>query len=115
MLTTAAALLFFVPPAVLLYRAKRDGDAHTLLLIRNLSALSLGLTVVLLVANFLTALSSEALGTAVHCLLTVVSAPMICSNMYILPLAYSLLLPFLCLPQEDDGKGCVGRGAGFVV
>ena len=36
-------------------------------------------------------------------------------NMYILPLAYALLLPFLCLPQEDDGKGCVGRGAGFVV
>ena len=87
-LTTAAALLFFVPPAVLLYRAKRDGDAHTLLLIRNLSAMSLGLTVVLLVANFLTALSSEALGTAVHCLLTVVSAPMICSGHWALSLFF---------------------------
>ena len=52
-LTTAAALLFFVPPAVLLYRAKQVGDDHTRLLIRNLSALSLGLTVALLVANFL--------------------------------------------------------------
>ncbi len=37
------------------------------------------------------------------------------ANRFIWPLAYSLLLPFLCLPQEDDGKGCVGRGAGFVV
>ena len=87
-LTTAAALLFFVPPAVLLYRAKQVGDDHTRLLIRNLSALSLGLTVVLLVATFLTALSSEALGTAVYCLLAVVSAPMICSGHWALSLFF---------------------------
>src|SRR5690606_1634876 len=37
------------------------------------------------------------------------------ASRFIWPLAYSLLLPFLCLPQEDDGKGCVGRGAAFVV
>ena len=84
--TTMAALVFFVPPAVLLYRARQDSDDHTRLLIRNLSALSLGLTAALLVANFLTALSSEALGTAVHCLLTVVSAPMICSGHWALSL-----------------------------
>ena len=85
-LATAAALLFFVPPVVLLYRARRDGDDPARLLIRNLAALSLGLTVALLVINFLTALSSEALGTAVHCLLTVVSTPMICSGHWALSL-----------------------------
>lgn len=37
------------------------------------------------------------------------------ANRFIWPLAYSLLLPFLCLPQEGDGKGCVGGGAAFVV
>ena len=77
---TGLSILFFVPPAVLLYRARREKDDHTRLLIRNLSALSLGLTVLLLVVTFLTALSSEALGTAIHCLLTIVSAPMIASG-----------------------------------
>jgi len=85
-LTTAAALLFFVPPAVLLYRAGKDGDDRTRLLIRNLSGLSLGLTVVLLLTNFLSALSSEILGEMVHCLLVVVSAPMICSGHWALSL-----------------------------
>ena len=83
---TGLSVLFFVPPAVLLVWAKKDGDAHTRLLIRNLSALSLALTVALLVVTFLTALSSEALGTAIHCLLTVVSAPMLCSGHWALSL-----------------------------
>ena len=83
---TGLSLLFFVPPAVLLVRAKKDGDAHTRLLIRNLSALSLALTVALLVVTFLTALSSEVLGTAIHCLLTIVSAPMLCSGHWALSL-----------------------------
>ena len=85
-LTTAAAILFFFPPAVLLYRARKEKDTHTRLLIRNLSALSLGLSVLLLVVSFLTALSSEVLGTAVHCLLVVVSTPMICSGHWALSL-----------------------------
>ena len=92
-LTTAAAILFFFPPAVLLYRARKEKGTHTRLLIRNLSALSLGLSVLLLVVSFLTALSSEVLGTAVHCLLVVVSTPMICSGHWALSLfLWSFLL-----------------------
>ncbi len=73
---TALAVSFFVPPALLLYRGqKRDA-----LLIRNLSALSLGLTVMLLILNFLTAFSSETLGRILHYVLTIVSSPMICSG-----------------------------------
>ena len=83
---TALAVLFFVPPAVLLYRARKEKDERTRLLIRNLAAFSLGLTVVLLVVTFLTALSSETLGTAIHCLLTVVSTPMLCSGHWALSL-----------------------------
>ena len=83
---TALAVLFFVPPAVLLYRARKEKDDRTRLLIRNLAAMSLGLTVVLLVVTFLTALSSETLGTAIHCLLTVVSTPMLCSGHWALSL-----------------------------
>lgn len=73
-----AAILFFLPPAVLLYRAYGDRNAHTLRLVRNLSALSLLLTMVLLIVNFLTALSSETLGAVVHYILVIVSCPMIC-------------------------------------
>ena len=77
-LSLIAALLFFVPPAVLLYRS--GNDRHTLLLIRNLSALSLGLTLVFLILNLLTAFASEMLGNFVHYILVIVSSPMICSG-----------------------------------
>ena len=76
LLTALAALASFVPPALLLYRA----DDHTRKLIRNLSALSLGLTAVLLILNFMTVLSSETLGTMVHAVLVIVSSPMVCSG-----------------------------------
>ena len=79
-LRVLAALACFAPPSVLLYRAGKEGDIHTLKLVRNLSALSLGLTLVLLILNFLTVLRSEALGTLVHYILVIVSSPMVCSG-----------------------------------
>ena len=79
-LLTLVSIGFFVPPAVLLYRAKQEKDTHTLQLIRNLSALSLLVTVIALIGNFLSALSSEFLGNLLHAVLVVVSSPMICSG-----------------------------------
>lgn len=35
------------------------------------------------------------------------------ANRYILPLAYTKLLPFICLP--DDGEGCRGGPSAFIV
>ena len=75
-ITMLASIIFFLPPAVLLRRGKAD----TVKLIRNLSILSLMLTALLLVVNFLAAVRSEAVGTLVHCLLVVVSSPMVCSG-----------------------------------
>ena len=83
---TALSLTSFLPPALLLYRAAKVRDLPVLKLIRNLSALSLGLTLVLLIVNFLTALSSETLGTVVHYVLVIVSSPMICSGHWALSL-----------------------------
>ena len=83
---TVISVLFFVPPAILLYDAFSGRDRKTILLIRRLSALSLGVTLVLLIANFLAALASEWLGTALHVLLVICSAPMFCSNYWILSL-----------------------------
>ena len=79
---TAASLLFFLPPFLLLYRADRD----TALLIRNLSALSLGVTLVTLILNFVLAVSSETLGNILHSILVVVSAPMVASGYWVLSL-----------------------------
>ena len=77
---TAVSLLFFLPPTLLLYNARNGQDTHIAALIRNLSAMSLGLTLVLLVFNFLTALHSEFLGLTLYYILVIVSSPMICSG-----------------------------------
>ena len=77
----------------------KTGDSHTITLIRNLSALSLGLTAVLLVLNFLTALRSELLGTVIHYVLVTVSSPMICSGHW----AMSLFL-WACLLMVSLSK-----------
>lgn len=79
-LLTLLSLLFFLPPALLLYDAGRNRDSAALQLIRNLSAISLTLTMVLLILNFLTVLSSEVLGQILHYVLIIVSCPMICSD-----------------------------------
>ena len=85
-LLTALSIGFFVPPAVLLYRAKQTGAGHTLQLLRNLSALSLLATLVLLVLNFLSAFWPKFWGDLLHGMLVVVSSPMVCSGYWALSL-----------------------------
>ena len=81
-LMTALSVLFFLPPVLLLWKADRE----TSLLIRNLSLLSLGVTLVTLILNFVMAVSSEFLGNVLHYILVIVSAPMICSGYWVLSL-----------------------------
>ena len=78
----AASVAFFVPPALLLHRGSRD----TVRLIRDLSALSLGVTLAALILNFVLAVSSETLGNILHIVLTIVSAPMLASGYWVLSL-----------------------------
>ena len=49
---TILSVAFFLPPAVLLHQAGREKNVPMQQLIRNLSALSLGLTLVMLILNF---------------------------------------------------------------
>ena len=86
LLFTIVSLLFFLPAGLLLWDAGKQQDLHTLKLIRNLAALSLGLTLVLLVLNFLTAMQSEFLGQVLHYILVIVSSPMICSGRWAMSL-----------------------------
>ena len=85
-LLTVLSVLFFVPPALLLHQANKDADTHTIALIRNLSMLSLILTAVVLILNFLSATGGEFVGNVLHYLLVIVSAPMICSGYWALSL-----------------------------
>ena len=85
-LLTLVSIGFFLPPAVLLYRAYKASDRNTALLVRNLSALSLLVTLIFLIANFLSALSSEFLGNVLHAVLVIVSSPMVCCGYWALSL-----------------------------
>ena len=98
-LLTLVSLAFFVPPAVLLYRAGKAEDKYTLQLIRNFSFLSLALTLVTLVANVLSALSSTVLGNILYYLLVILSSPMICSGSWALSLFLWACLLMVSLQQ----------------
>ena len=98
--TAAAALTFlsigfFLPPALLLYGAEKND----ILLIRNLSALSLGLTLLLLILNFFAAFRSETLGQILHYVLVIVSCPMICSGHWAMSLFFWACLLMASLRQ----------------
>jgi hypothetical protein len=83
------ALLFFLPPAADLYFSRKRKDRAELELIRNISVLSLGLTMVVLVCNILSGLTANTiLGDILHYVPVLVSVPFVCGQYS----AYSLLL-----------------------
>lgn len=97
---TFLSLLFFVPPVILLVGALRVGDKKTLLQLRVISIVSLGLTFILLLLNVTSALASEIWGTILHEFLIFVSVPMICSQYWVLSMFLWALLLFLTIPPK---------------
>ena len=83
---TAASVLFFLPPWLILTKAKASDDRHHIRLVRYIALASVTLTLVLLIANLRSAGLGEAMGAALNAALTVVSAPMVCSNFFVLPI-----------------------------
>lgn len=98
---TVISLLFFVPPAILLYDGIAAGDRKTVRLIRLLSAASLGATLALLIGSFLTAMAGDTLGRVLHVLLGICSVPMFCSNYWVLSL---FLWAALLMASFQKGK-----------
>ena len=96
---TILSVVFFLPPAVLLHKAGKEKNVPIQQLIRNLSALSLGLTLVMLILNFWSALGPEILGSVLHYVLVVVSTPMICSGQWALSLFLWACLLMVSLRQ----------------
>ncbi|MBQ8769285.1 MAG: hypothetical protein IJZ15_06555 [Oscillospiraceae bacterium] len=80
------ALLFFVPPTILIYRAIKGGDIPELKRIRAISLIWLGLTLVMLALNFLSVSFTEAAGKFVYWLLILVSSPMVCGQIWVISL-----------------------------
>ena len=85
-LLTVLSLVFFLPPSLLLYRAAKTGRRGTVRAVRDLAILSLVVTTLVLLANFLSLHGSEFTGVFLHALLVIVSSPMICSGHWVLPL-----------------------------
>ena len=83
---TLVSALFFLPPALLLKNAKEHKDPGCAMLIQNLSFLSLVVTVVVLILNFLFSMASQTVGNLLHCVLVIVSSPMVCSGYWALSL-----------------------------
>lgn len=96
------SLLFFVPPGVLLYEARRHSDRVLLRRLRMAALASLILTQLMLIANILTAPYSEGLGTAMHILLGLVSAPMFCSNYFVVPLFLWAVVLIMSFTKEKE-------------
>jgi len=73
-------LLFFVPGGILLARYCKTNNRKGLVFFRNLSLTSLGLTVLLILGNFMATALSETAGNLFQALLILVSVPMICCH-----------------------------------
>ena len=85
-LMVVSSLVFFVPGGILLYMGKKEKDYGTIAVVRNLSLISLLVTLFLLMLNFLSGRASDAMGEFLYGLLTMLSAPMVCSQYWFVPL-----------------------------
>ena len=97
------SLGFFVPPGFLVYEAVQNNCLKTLRTIRNLSLISLGLTLVMILLNFMAFAASEEWGLVLYWLLILVSTPMICSQVWVVGLfgwAMLLFTSLTCLKKK---------------
>ncbi len=81
-----AATVFFLPPWVVLAKARTEGKRFHVRLVGMLAVASIVLTVALLVLNLMSPMWSVSVGNALYAALVIVSNPMVCSNYYVLPL-----------------------------
>ena len=80
------ALIFFIPGIILLVMGKKQQNKKMVLRVRLIAICSLVLTVAVFCATVLAVGSSAQTGSFLHDLLNLVSAPMFCSQYWILSL-----------------------------
>lgn len=91
------SLGFFVPPALLIFEAVQNKNRKILRILRNLSIISLSVTLVTILLNFASIQASEAWGTVLYWLLILVSTPMVCSQVWVIGLFGWAMLLMTCL------------------
>ena len=99
---TVMSIIFFIPGIVLLVDSLRKQDKPLLVQLRWISGLSLGLTVVMLIVNFLSVTASQTAGTVLYYLLGIVSVPMFCSQHYVLSLFLWACILICTLPKKKS-------------
>ena len=100
-LMTALFLLlslgFFVPPGILVFRAIQGKNPKILKTVRNLSLISLSVTLVTILLNFVAFSAEKAWGVALYWILILVSTPMICAQIWVVSLFCWACLLMVCL------------------
>ena len=102
------AVLFFLPPALLVYKSRRDRDRKMLRLVRIASLAVLIATVALLVMNLLSVAlvlvmpekTALAVGDVLYDLLILVSTPMVCGQYWGIGLIGWAALLWSCIFSE---------------
>ena len=77
-------IAFFLPPAVLLYRASKTGERKTPARILTISLIWLAVTPIMIISNILSVSVSELAGTILHYLLVVLTVPMVTVQFWVL-------------------------------
>ena len=80
------SLIFFLPGVLLLVLAKQENNRKIALRVRIVAICSLALTVIVFCANVAAVAASSAMGGFLNDLLNLVSAPMFCSQYWIVSL-----------------------------
>ena len=86
-------MMFFLPPAAILWKAIREKNAKQVKAVWWISIGWLSVMLILLVANFLSVGSAASVGLALYYLLVVMASPMVCSQIWVAPMfAFGCLL-----------------------
>jgi len=91
------AVVFFVPPVLIVYRSWKNQDWENIRLVRNLAMGSLILTLVILIGNFFTLTVPEWVGDALYAVLVIVSTPMVCGQIWVISLLLWAALMWSCI------------------
>lgn len=83
-LCIVSALLFFLPPAILLHRAKKISDRKAPKRILFISLTWLAVSLIMIIANILSVGATAQAGKTLHYLLVVLTAPMVCGQSWVL-------------------------------
>lgn len=101
-LLVLTALIFFLPGAWLLWEGLRQKNRKMLLRLRLVALSSLALTVIFIVANFLSVNASETTGKVLYEILALVSAPMLCGQYWFMSLFLWACLLMGSLHKKKD-------------